>query len=363
MKTLNLYVAKAFLLTFSMAIGILTFAMLGARMIEIIDHIAQGIPVKHFFQFALYTMPIVLTFTVPWAILVSVILVFGRLSADSEITAMRACGVSILQIISPIMVMAFLMMLVCLYLQLNVGPPLLGESRRLISGAVIENPIAVFEPGRQVRFENNLIYIDDKIKNNEVKGVQIFTMDDKGLEYDQDITADRGKFLVDKERQILTVELFDCMIRDRKSKPETRAFSEKVSFSFNYGQEFNKRDVFIKPKYMTMRDLFACIHLEQTQLGRKTTKLEVEMNQRIAFALSPIAFMLLGLPLAIRTSRRETSVGIFLSVVLAGLYFLSIIICESLTSYPFLRPQYLLWLPNLIYQVVGAYLIYRIVKH
>lgn len=361
MKTLNLYVTKAFLLTFSMAIGILTFAMLGARMIEIIDHIAQGIPIIHFFRFALYTMPIVLTFTVPWAILVSVILVFGRLSADTEITAMRACGVSILQIISPIMVIAFIMTLICLYLQVNVGPPMLGKSREMISGAVVENPMAIFEPGRQVQFENNIIYIDDKISDDEVKNIQIFTMDDKGREYEQDITAERGKFIVDYEKQILTVELYDCMIRDRKSKPETRAFSQKISFSFNYGKEFNKFKIGIRPKYMTMRDLFARIHIDQ-RLNRPTVKLEVEMNQRIAFALSPIAFMLLGLPLAIRTSRRETSVGIFLSVILAGAYFLSIIICESLTMYEWLKPQYLLWLPNLCYQAAGAIMIYRIAK-
>ncbi len=112
---------------------------------------------------------------------------------------------------------------------------------------------------------------------------------------------------------------------------------------------------------MTMRDLLARIHIDR-ELGRSTIDLEVEMNQRIAFALSPIAFMLLGLPLAIRTSRRETSVGIFLSVVLAGFFFLSIILCESLTSHPALMPQYLLWLPNLIYQVAGAVMIYRIVK-
>jgi lipopolysaccharide export system permease protein len=89
----------------------------------------------------------------------------------------------------------------------------------------------------------------------------------------------------------------------------------------------------------------------------------VELNQRIAFALSPIAFMLLGLPLAIRTSRRETSVGLFLSVILAGLFFLSIIICESVTMFPQIYPQYLLWLPNLIYQLTGAWLIYKIANH
>lgn len=359
MKTLNSYVTKSFLITFGMAIGILTFSMLGARMIEIIDHIAQGIPVIHVFKFALYTMPIVLTFTIPWAILVAVILVFGRLSADTEITAMRACGISILQIISPIMLISFLMALICLHLQINVGPPLLGKSRKMFASAVIDQPLAIFEPGRQVQFENNIVYIDDKVGEDEVKDVQIFTMSESGRDYEQDITAERGKFIVDREKQILTIQLFDCMIIDKKSTPELRFFNKKVEFEFPYGKEFNKYNIGIRPKYMTMRDLFARIHIDK-RFNRSTTKLEVEMNQRIAFALAPIAFMMLGLPLAIRTSRRETSVGIFLSVILAGAFFLSIIICESLSSHPNLMPQYLLWIPNLAYQGIGAFMIYRL---
>ena len=95
-------------------------------------------------------------------------------------------------------------------------------------------------------------------------------------------------------------------------------------------------------------------------LNKDTVELEVELNQRIAFALSPIAFLLLGLPLAIRTSRRETSIGLFLNVILAGVFFLSIILCESFCSFPKIYPQYLLWLPNILYQIVGAVMTYRI---
>ena len=110
---------------------------------------------------------------------------------------------------------------------------------------------------------------------------------------------------------------------------------------------------------MRLADLMGRIRLTK-ELNKDTTELEIELNQRIAFALSPIAFLLLGLPLAIRTSRRETSVGLFLSVILAGLFFLSIIMCESLESFPKLYPQYLLWLPNIVFQILGAVMTYRI---
>ena len=112
---------------------------------------------------------------------------------------------------------------------------------------------------------------------------------------------------------------------------------------------------------MKLGDLMGLIR-QMKERNKNTTSLEVELNQRIAFALSPIAFLLLGLPLAIRTSRRETSVGLFLSVILAGAFFLLIILCESFDSYPKLYPQYLLWLPNILFQCLWVYMTYRISK-
>ena len=101
MRLLNWYVTKGFLFAFFMAIAILTFAMTGANLVKVLDYVSRGIPAVVFGRFTLYILPIILTFTVPWAVMVAVMLLFGRLSADSEIVAMRACGVSILQRIDP----------------------------------------------------------------------------------------------------------------------------------------------------------------------------------------------------------------------------------------------------------------------
>ena len=121
MKTLNWYVTRGFLLAFSMAIAILTFGMTGANLVKVLDYVSQGISFWTFLEFTLYILPIILTFTVPWAVMVAVMLVFGRMSADCEITAMRACGISIMQIVSPILIITFLLTLFCLYLQVEVG--------------------------------------------------------------------------------------------------------------------------------------------------------------------------------------------------------------------------------------------------
>ena len=366
MKTINLYILKAFLVTFGMAIGLLTFFMMGANVAKDLDKfVTQGLPISSVFEFAVCLMPIALTFTIPWAVLVAVMLVFGRLSADSEITAMRACGISVLQIVSPVMIIAFLMMLLCLYLQVQIGPPLLGEARKVAAKTAVNHPSAMFEPGVRVRYKDSIIYIDDKEGENVIKDIQIFTVGEFGEHKGKvirDITASNGELITDKKHKTLTIALHDCNIVDKKSNPPVRAFNKKVEFVIDYGKEMNSLEIGKRDKYMTLKELFGRIKIEK-KFKRNTCDLEVELNQRIAFALAPIAFMLLGLPLAIRTSRRETSVGLFLSVILAGAFFLSIILCESLTAYPKLYPQYILWIPNLAYQLGGAYLIYKIAKH
>ena len=364
MRLLNWYVTRGFLLSFAMAIGVLTFAMTGANMVKVLDFVSQGIPASVFGKFMLYILPIILTFTVPWAVMVAVMLVFGRLSADNEITAMRACGVSILQIVSPILLITFLLTGLCLYLQMEIGPPLLGKSRSMMSLAAAQQPLALFEPGRPLSYKdgNNevVICVDDK-KGNEITGVIFCKTDAKGRIL-QKINAEHGVIKVHEQKQELTITLDNCLLTDHSGNADQgaeRAYSETFEFSFNYGKEANADKISTKAKYMTQRDLMAEIRRFKA-LNKDTTELEVELNQRIAFALSPIAFLLLGMPLAIRTSRRETSIGLFISVILAGTFFLSIILCESFVKFPNIYPQYLLWLPNIIFQLLGGIMTYRI---
>ncbi len=361
MSILNRYVTRGFLVAFGMAILVLTFGMTGANLVKVLDYVSQGVSAWDFCRFTLSILPIILTFTVPWAVMVAVMLVFGRMSADNEITAMRACGVSILQIVSPILLLTVLLTGLCLYLQVEVGPPLLGKSRSIMSEAVISKPLALFEPGKPIEYNDTIIYIDDKRGNSELIGVQLYRITDEHT-VAQDVSAETGEITVDEENKILTIILRNCLIADKVSDRTMsieRLYNEEVRTDFHYGQQLNEDNVTKRPKFMRLTDLMARIRMTRQQ-NRDTTDLEIELNQRIAFALAPIAFLLLGLPLAIRTSRRETSIGIFFSVILAGIFFMSIILCESLDSFPKLYPQYLLWLPNIIFQALGAWMTFRI---
>ena len=251
---------RGFLLAFAMAILLLTFGMTGGRLVQVLEYISQGIPFSAFARFTLYIMPIVLTFTVPWAVMVAVMLVFGRLSADSEITAMRACGVSILQIVSPILLFTLLLTGFCLYLQVEVGPPWLGKSREVMKIAAINQPLALFEPGRMVEYERSLICIDEKIGEDVIKGIQLYTLNDQGYPA-QDITAATGKLVVNQEEKTMDVHLYDCLVINKTTQPASRVFNEELAFTIDYGKQMNELSLGAKAKYMTLKELIARIRI------------------------------------------------------------------------------------------------------
>lgn len=361
MKRLNWYVTKSYLTTFIMAIGILSFGMTGAQLMKSIEYFTQGVPISVAGEFLLFMVPMVLTFTVPWASLVSIMLTFGRMSADNEITAMRACGVSILQIISPIIMASFLFSCLCLYLQLEVAPKMQGKGRELLASMLVSHPVAMFTPGIPLEFDKFSIYIDRKDNDNNIYDIQLYVLDDDN-KIRQDISASRGKIAADEKTKTLTITLDDAVGTSREGKNRSvHITGQKVRFTLDYGKKLMNKRIYQRDKYLTFREVFARSMINK-KMGLSTTRLEIELNSRVALALAPIAFMMLGMPLAIRTSRRETSIGLFLSVLLGAIYFGGVMISDVLRDRPALYPQYLVWMSPILFQVFGAYYLFRLAR-
>lgn len=363
MKTLNLYVTKQFTTTLVLSIGILTFALMGANMIKVFKLLANGVEFVDAAMFMVNIIPSVLILGIPWGVLVSIMLVFGKMSADNEITAMRACGISILQIVSPIIVIVFVLSMLCLWLQLDISPVSKGKAREIGRDVMTTNPSAMFQPGEELPVQNMRITVGERDEKDNLIDVQIYVMSDNGAALSQDIRSQTGDLRIDEQKEIIYMTLYDVTIVDYSSSSTRpmRWFNEEWTHPIPYGAEMNSKNLKKRFKFMPVAELLGRSILDSKN-GIDTTPLEVELHQRLALGLSPIAFLLLGLPLAVRTSRRETSLGLLLSVGLAGLFLTMIMIFTAMESMPQYYPQLLLWIPNIVYQFCGAYFIYKIAK-
>ena len=362
MKTLNLYVTKNLLFIIAAAIIILTFGMVGGNMIRVIQLVAAGIPLGNALKFAVYILPMVFSFTIPWGILIAVLLMFGKMSADNEITAMRACGISVFQIISPLIILTFVLTIICIFLQAELSPHFMGKARMLVKFVGFNDPSAFIMPGQPNEHDNVVIYVKNKGENNTIKDIQVFIFDKDKQNIQQDITASNGLVKVDKEKGTTSIILYNYnIINYQGDLPKDRVYGKEFTITVNVERELNGMPLSRRIDFLTYKELIGRIILYK-KAGIDTTEAEVTLNLMFAMGLSPIAFLLLGFPLAIRTSRKETSIGLFVSVILSGIYFFFIIACNTLSGYPKLYPQILLWIPNVVYQIGGLYFLYRITK-
>ncbi len=122
MRILHRYILSNFLVTFAMSMAVLTFVMMVGLVFESLKYIARGMDAMLVVRFLWQNLPGTLSYSVPVSLLVSSLLVFSRLSSDSEISAMRSCGVPLAAIMRTPVLFAALMSLVCLHVNDNVSP-------------------------------------------------------------------------------------------------------------------------------------------------------------------------------------------------------------------------------------------------
>lgn len=371
MRVFNRYLMQDFLVIFALTLGVFTFIMCLGTLIKAIDLLAKGIPGQVITSFFVYNMPYVLSFTIPMSTLTATLLLFGRLSIDGEITALRASGMSIWQIISPVILLAVMLSMVCIYLNYQLSP----EGRFARRVALLEvgelNPLDLLEeqkyntdfPGLQIfigRIDGQEIF---DVHINEVEGSLIL----------RKISANRGVVKQNKELKVLNILLKEVRI----DQPDPDDPSRNVHFPADaWQQDLNLSQMLGSGadnvrkgrKDMTFREINYAIknaaemygHYTPERFVEQKTKLVIEANKRMTLALSCFSFALLAVPLGMQSRRKESSVGIGISILLVFIFYFFIIVAEALAGYPQLYPELIVWVPVILAQGLGYFMLRRI---
>ena len=327
----------------------------------------------------LYLIPFVWVFALPMGMLTATLLVFGRFSADQELTAARASGISLLSLIMPVLLLSLLCCLLSAYFNMELGPQCRVKYLQLLSdvkGALMN---AQLPEGRFIRDFPGYIFYTEKNDNGKLENVMIYRLQNE-TNVDTTLRAVRGQLKPDRANNQLVLDLYDARTVTVGEHGNAINAFPTLTLNLSFNTTTNK---ILKPKIsdMTFGQLRQELHnLEslnmvagtnspvelkaQLQTLRRQQKDFVEpvlvaMHREIAFSFACFGFTLVGIPLGIRVHRRETNIGIAIALVLVLVYYAFIMLGASLSARPEFYPHLILWLPNFIFQAVGAVLLWR----
>ena len=323
------------------------------------------LPISLIFKMVGLLIPQALTFTMPWGILVAALIVFGRMSQDLELQAIRAAGIGLVPLVAPVILFGLFLSAVCFYNNAVVVPMTLQKFKSVLLDIGRDNPAFLIRAGEAMdRFPGYRIYIGKK-NGTDLTDINIWELDPNGVPR-RNIRAEKGSLSADLDDLSLTITL-------QKARQEERGENAGDLNGIRAGLSADQLPLKISLRSFLNPDDMKDIRI--AGLGDLTNRILspvegyvdpkqmypmlTEMQKRVSFALAPFTLLLVGIPLGIRVQRKETSVGVVISFFLVMAYYALILLAEGLKNRGGAYPELIVWMPNLLLQGYGFFLLWR----
>lgn len=377
MKTLHKYLTTQVLAALLLTVAVFTFVLLLGTVINEVLRLLIGGQARlgTVLEAIGLLIPFVGVYALPMGLLTATLLVFGRFSADQELTAARASGVSLLSLVAPVLLLSLFCCGVSAWFNMDLGPRSRVAYKSLIADARADLMNIQLPAGRPIYDFPGYIFLVGENHGGNLKDVRVFVMED-ATNVPYWLHAPRGKLEINLPNKEVHLHLFEATGLTKRggyfSIPDFVSPNLFPTNTANLAQRepqisdmtfWQLRD---KARKLEQFDLHATTNTPPAELSTQFRDLEklieqvrAEMNRQIAFSFACFSFALVGIPLGIRVHRRETNIGVAMALVLVLVYYSFVILGSSLSSRPEFVPHLIFWLPNLIFQAVGVVLLWR----
>jgi lipopolysaccharide export system permease protein len=264
-----------------------------------------------------------------------------------------------------VILLALMMSAACFYINASLAPLCRFKFRTLFLQLSIDNPMALLEEGTYIKdFPGYVVYVGRK-KGNIIEDVSLYTLDTNG-NVTMNLRAQKGVVKGDPATRKLLLDLYNVRLSPRDPSDPTNVrkmfhdtTARRYPVELDIGQAFRQASMSRRLPDLLFGELQAEIRNLRSK-GIYPAAALMEAHQRVASAVACVAFTLIAIPLGIKTSRRETSIGIALSLGLAMIWYLVLVFANTMRNRPQFYPEAILWTPNLIFELLGVWLLWRV---
>lgn len=364
------YLLTELLLPFLFGVGV--FSSLGVSigiLFELIRRVTEsGLPLSIAFQVLVLQLPQFVAYSLPTSTLLATLMTYSRLSSDSELIALKACGVSVYRMIMPALALCIVVTgLTFAFNELVVPAANYQATVTLAEALNREEPSfrernILYQEFREARDENgdtedvlSRLFYAKRFDGQQMLGLTILDFSQDGL--DQIVSAKSAEW---------------------NSEQSTWDFSDGTIYvvsadgSFRNIVKFEEQQLQLprapldlasrRRDYDEMNIAQSLEYLEVLQQGGGTSriqKLKVRIHQKVALPFICISFGLVGAALGARLERTGRATGFAITLIIIFGYYLLVIICGSIAQLGYVSPFLGAWIPNFFGLAAAGWLLMR----
>ena len=400
MKTLHKYITGQVVATLLLTVAVFTFVVLLLNFLhDVLPMLLGGhVPLSLLGKAIGLLLPFALVYALPMGFITATLLVFGRFSADHELTATRASGVSLLALISPVLLISLGCCGLSAWFNMELGPKARAQFVNMRYDLYHVAANVQFPEGQLVSIPGYQLYVE-KNDNGDLQGLSIYRMQN-ATNWDTLTHAAHGRLSMNRELTQPILDLNDVRIIHRTPRG-TIGITAFDSLELNLSLDAATNHTF-KPKisdmtFSQLREELQSLETNNLTLATVTSpgalaglqgsaasktnaspaeakalylqaakirnqnisQVHVEMHRQVAFSFACFGFTMIGIPLGIRVHRKETNIGMAVALLLVLVYYGLCMLGYSLANRPELYPELIIWLPNFLFQGIGAALLWR----
>jgi lipopolysaccharide export system permease protein len=323
----------------------------------------RGVSSMELFMMMVYISPAFLAITIPMAVLMASVVTFNQFSANNEWVAMKACNMSFLGLMRPVLcfsIFAYVMANIVMFWALPWG----NQSYKVLIYDIIKNRANVdIKPNVFNRdFKNLILMVKEHENNSKLKGV--FIADNTKPESPQIITSEEGVIYSNKKTLKIQLKLNNGTIHELSNKGSDYQTLNFDRYDINLSLPDTERleqEALVGNRELSFVKIREKIK-EMKQKGLPTSGPEVELSKKFSIPFTCLLFAFLGAPLGIKSSRsgKSGSFGITLGVIM--LYYVGLIMTQNLGRIGKIHSYTSVWIPNSILLIVVIYVVYKMQK-
>lgn len=344
-------------------LSVLSFiAILIVSRLEDIAHFASlGAPPTYLARFVLYQVPYILPIAIPISCLLSSMILFQRLSQTHELTALRAGGFSLKQILAPILMAGAFLALGNFYITSELATTSHLATRKMAHSLISVNPLILLQSAKTAQLKRSYVQMDPVQNGKAAKNVLVVLKNTPEgrlhLGLAKKITTEAGTLCAEQVSLISSLPNSGTHHLVIENQKQLIASSAEFA-SMMYGKGWK-----IATDHLTLNLLGARAHLCSEQSGfeakQNLAKCRSEYVKRFSLGLAPFTFTLMGVSFGMQISRNQGKKGFFLALFLTALTFITFFLGKELASLVWIASTLFL-LPHVLIMISSTWSLMRV---